>query len=386
MLEKFTTGKPSILILPILTGLFVGTSLIPYWPWASLWAMIPLWFLWLKKKKFSIIIFSALIAEVTAYIVIATWLPSAIATFAEASILPSTFAALTMITGASTTYILSGILWFFSERIFNRSNNSLFSVASLAPLHCLAYTITIQYYPNNLGYSWITLKLPIIQFADIVGMEGLGFIFYAFNSLLLYLLIRKIPISISLKYIALALGFIFSLNILGKFHKPDSNYGEQRLKVLIVQPNISNENKILSYESIANRTLATQRIIDTIHLTRLKYQEKLDLIILPETAVPDRLDRHILNNTSALIKNMVLKDEIDLLIGAYAKPNNKIDQNSIFLLNPSNLYDPPYYTKEVLVPMAEYLPMPKLLWWAEHFRENVPTYEVPQNQELIEYK
>ena len=37
------------LLLPILSGVLLGTSYTPFPPWALLFAFLPLWSLWLKK-------------------------------------------------------------------------------------------------------------------------------------------------------------------------------------------------------------------------------------------------------------------------------------------------------------------------------------------------
>lgn len=37
--------------LPVLSGLFIGTSYIPFPPWASLFGFVPLWLFWMRQTE-----------------------------------------------------------------------------------------------------------------------------------------------------------------------------------------------------------------------------------------------------------------------------------------------------------------------------------------------
>jgi apolipoprotein N-acyltransferase len=37
--------------LPLLSGIFIGTSYIPFPPWASLFGFVPLWIFWNQQTK-----------------------------------------------------------------------------------------------------------------------------------------------------------------------------------------------------------------------------------------------------------------------------------------------------------------------------------------------
>ena len=48
-------------LLPILSGLFIGTSYIPFPPWASLFCFVPLWIFWKQQEKIKNVLLGGLL-------------------------------------------------------------------------------------------------------------------------------------------------------------------------------------------------------------------------------------------------------------------------------------------------------------------------------------
>ena len=48
--DKFMNNTLKFLSLPILSGILIGTSYIPFPPWASILCFVPLWLFWTKQS------------------------------------------------------------------------------------------------------------------------------------------------------------------------------------------------------------------------------------------------------------------------------------------------------------------------------------------------
>ena len=50
-MRRIWPAKNSQWLLPVLSGIFIGTSYIPFPPWASLFCFVPLWLFWQQQDK-----------------------------------------------------------------------------------------------------------------------------------------------------------------------------------------------------------------------------------------------------------------------------------------------------------------------------------------------
>lgn len=227
---------------------------------------------------------------------------------------------------------------------------------------------------GGLAYSQY-LFLPFIQLARYIGPHGLTFIIVFFNAALACLLFDKLDRKNktstrfwSIFWLILLLLFAFWLKDSDLFRREKTanlggmvqsknqyaeiiNYQENRrpdtLLLAIFQPSIPQKDK-LNYE---NYTLLKQNYIEQI---RQIYQfRKPDLIILPETIVPEFL----LNNKTFMFN---LSDALESPI-IFGTPRWKDKSKGLDYYNSAVMLDRRgsllgFHDKKYLVPFGEYIP------------------------------
>ena len=50
-------------LLPVLSGIFIGTSYIPFPPWASVFGFIPLWIFWEQQTRLRAVILGGILTS-----------------------------------------------------------------------------------------------------------------------------------------------------------------------------------------------------------------------------------------------------------------------------------------------------------------------------------
>ena len=70
-------------LLPILSGILIGTSYIPFPPWASLFAFIPLWIFWEQQTRLRNVILSGILATFVFTLVGFNWVAYLLHEFAH---------------------------------------------------------------------------------------------------------------------------------------------------------------------------------------------------------------------------------------------------------------------------------------------------------------
>jgi apolipoprotein N-acyltransferase len=198
---------------------------------------------------------------------------------------------------------------------------------------------------NLLAYSQAAY-VPIIQFANIFGSWGLGFLIALVNAAVFFMWEkRKEPhavLGLLLMAAVVLAGLLTYGNILlSKPVKPSTH-----LKLSVLQGNIP--------QSIKWMHQYRRRILD-IHeeLTRLAAEEKPDLIIWPESSFPGyfNTDRH-----SELVCALAKEVDIPLLVGGLYWVTEQEAYNSAYLIgNDGSIIQ--HYDKIKLVPFAEYTPL-----------------------------
>jgi apolipoprotein N-acyltransferase len=217
---------------------------------------------------------------------------------------------------------------------------------------------------GELGFTWHSLPstqtyyTPAIQFIDYTGMYGITFWIVTLNTLSFFIIkigwqaasIRHLNVMrLTVALIALlVVPWIYGLAVLSN---PDMAT-EKKVRVAIIQPNIEPNRKWLE-QNFAYYEL--MRLTSTIR------SQKTDLIVWPETAIPNRLRYEVSKK----------KDILDTLRSQWAVlltgiPDRKLAKesdghvaphyfNSIFLLRPDQT-NMDYYDKIHLVPFGERVP------------------------------
>lgn len=348
----------------LLTGVLIGTSYIPFPPWALLFCYLPLWFAVYEMPSMKKVFAQAWVAQFLTSIIGFFWisylanaygkLPWAAAIFA--TILFASFAHLYVPIAALAA-------WWATKKLKLSKPQSFF-------VHAMALVFLERYWPGifpwHLGYPLLWSSLPVFHLADLIGFEGLSALILFLQAILGALYLQK---SKDVKWggVAGVAILILLLNFWG-LHK--GKYWQQKVKnsdlvldVGIVQANIGNiDEQYQKYGSaFATRTLQSY-IEETNKL--LKKQGHFDLLVWPESAMPFNLDDAFLNqNNARFLLSEVQRWNLKLFTGAYSQSTTQISPqggplffNSTFLLGPDGKRLG-QYEKTILLVFGEYLPM-----------------------------
>ncbi len=208
------------------------------------------------------------------------------------------------------------------------------------------------------GFGWVMLghsqykNLWLIQIADKTGVYGVSFLMILVNLLIFETWrARSLLLKANIAVIAiLSVVLIYGFWVTGqkKYYK--------MVKVGIVQPNIP-----LKVDWDEGRK--PWIIAKTIQLTQKLRNQKLDLIVWPETSLPGVIsDAPFLTNE---IQAAAASLHTPILIGSIAKKGGQY-YNSAFLIGADGQMLG-RYDKIHLVPFGEYLPLRPILGWISKF-------------------
>ncbi len=222
-------------------------------------------------------------------------------------------------------------------------------------------------FPWHLGYPWIWIGLPGAQFSDVIGFDGLYYFTILVNALIAWAwLAGWSPRSRERKPWALitsALAIFLLLNLAGLGRKNSWRQTDSTAKILAVQGNIGNFEKL---QAELQRNFGTPVVQKYLELSRKGLSEKPEtqLILWPETAFPDVLDSHYSSLTlHSLTRGFVQEVKTPLLTGGYSRDlRQNAVYNALFYMNAAGFQPEPTYRKSILLvfgetfPFAEYLP------------------------------
>lgn len=361
-------SKNHFFLAALFSGILVGTSYIPYPAWATFFCYIPLWYAALEAEKQNYSLkFIFILGWITQFVLTLIgfhWLYYTSTVFGQ---LPPVISALALVLFASFMHIyipLSLILAVWVKRQRNLSTSAFIFLLSVSLI--LLERIWPSIFEWNLGYTLLWMKWPWFQWADTVGFWGLSSFLLFIQSLILYLATicisqqRKAALGLSLLLVTL-IGLHFGgLSKEKKWSKFDTVFN-----VLVVQGNISNEEKLASEKGSDFQPFVLQTYVDLVNSHLNTQTQKPDAILWPETAMPFALD----SNFSIYRNQKQLQDHINawntvVITGGYSQDLKSKDhlghfkvKNSIFFLGPnSSTSQPSPYFKTDLLVFGEYMP------------------------------
>ena len=201
--------------LPVLSSLLMGTSYIPFPPWASFFCYVPLWLFALKQNRLKPVFAGAWLCQFLATLVGFNWVLYTIREFGFFS-WPISALGLLMFSGCANLHIPIALsFWFISQKKLSKWGKGLkrqvftnnhpqkdikhsglkkFFVLILLPLYS---ALIMKYYPMifdwNWGYTWFYAKWPASQTAEIWGFQFLNTLTLFFNLVFLYIYISLKP-------------------------------------------------------------------------------------------------------------------------------------------------------------------------------------------------
>jgi len=306
------------------------------------------------------------------------WIYHALHHYGSIPIVPSLFLVLVLSLYMSLYPALFS--YFYSSLIRKTDFPALFIAPVLWTTLEFVRSYALTGFPwSSLGYSQYKF-LPAIQIADITGIYGVSFLIVAINGALadIFLLKRRKLDKPLYSLVPTAVGFISLLVILVAtfsygFYRLYSERAGVQIRAAVVQGNIEQDKK---WEpAFQNEVIAAYK-----ELSMAAADEKPDIIIWPETAVPfvfkkdtERTD-DILSfqkelNSYLLFGSILVNEKSDIK----EKTNELTYTNSAVLLdkngNISYTYD-----KIRLVPFGEYVPLRRLLFFIDRLAFGVGDY------------
>ncbi|HAG91902.1 MAG TPA: apolipoprotein N-acyltransferase [Bdellovibrionales bacterium] len=379
MFHKLSSTDPShtksLYASSIISGIMMGTSYIPFLPWAMFFSFIPLLFFWLRTNSLKKILISGWICQFVFTAIGFNWVFYTIREFGNLHWSLALLGALAFFSFANLQIPLAGWIWFL---LFGKSKNPAVRVLGLITSLALLERLFPMIFDWHLGYPWLWAGFPAYQLADLIGFFGLSSLTWIFQGIFLYTLVRhsnwKAYTGLGISLAAFAV-----LNLWGWAHKPQWN-PEKQVSVGIIQANIGNLEKQMAEKGFRFR----QSILDRYFRLSLEAsKEQPDFILWPETAFPDFLTPETFqegfygNQVRGFLKE---KDPTWLVTGTYSKnPEGKIT-NSIVVLSKNGYEQLPYH-KTHLLAFGEFIPgahiFPQLKSWlpmvADFARGNGPT-------------
>ncbi|TXL13259.1 apolipoprotein N-acyltransferase [Methylococcaceae bacterium HT4] len=345
-------------LLPILSGVFIGTSYIPFPPWASIFGFIPLWLFWEQQTRLKNIILSAILSTFVFTLIGFNWVTFLLHEFAHA---PWFVAGLGMLIFALVAHLfvpVAGVLWFLGRK--QKLYSGWQSILAMGLLTALALWVIPMLFKWNFGYAWYWSRVPVYHLAEYIGFSGLSMLTILANVPLYFVWQNRH--SKRARTVLMHVVMVFALlNAFGLSTKAWQPVPDASFNTLLVQANIGNAekmavefgrgfyNQILNkYQSVTDKQLQEHAGIDI----------DIDFIMWSETAFPSLLNGKYQNTyLSQQLKNFIKQRQVALITGAYAQdPKTKLMTNSLFVLDEKGEVQSPYYSKSILLAFGEYIP------------------------------
>ncbi|BCG62661.1 MAG: apolipoprotein N-acyltransferase [Methyloprofundus sp.] len=343
-------------LLPVLSGIFIGTSYIPFPPWASLFGFIPLWVFWTQQSKLKNIILGGILTSFVFTLIGFNWVTYLLHEFAH---LPWPVAVIGMAVFGAFAHVfvpIAGALWFLLCKAGKFSGVwSIFLMGLLTALCMWAIPMLFKW---NFGYAWYGSELPMYHLAEYIGFSGLSMLTILAN-VPLYMAWQQRDIKRGRTLLMRVVMLFALLNVFGLSAKAWLPQADASFNTLLVQANIGNAEKVAAqfgrgfYSKIINKY---QRVTDK-GLQEHKETE-IDFIFWSETAFPALLNGRYQKSVYAqqLIR-YINNRQVALITGSYAQdPYTGLITNSLFTLDKTGAVQSPYYSKSILLAFGEYIP------------------------------
>ncbi len=353
--------------LPILSGLLVGTSYIPFPPWALFFCLVPLFLFWLRAPSKKVAFFGGWITQFILNLIGFHWIAYTASEFGHFPWWGGVLTLLGFAAIAHLHYPIAGWLTHIAMKRFKLSPMATFLFMAFA--FCLCDRLYPMIFPWHLGYPWLWANLPGAQFADVIGFEGLNYITIFVNMLIAIavnegLLIRENPSRTrAIKFAAVGVAIVVIVNLLGLGRANFWKETDAELNVIAVQGNIGNFEKFMVEERADFRVPVLEKYL---RLTReaLDKHPEAQLAIWPETAYPTFLNKEYLQEPlQRRLRDFLVETKTPLMAGAYSRQfGTRKVYNGLFYLNAAGLLGETPYHKSILLvfgetfPLSEYIP------------------------------
>jgi apolipoprotein N-acyltransferase len=338
--------------LPSLAGILIGTSYIPFPPWALLFCIVPLWIFWYHESSYKKVFIAGWLTQFILNAIGFHWIAHTTVEFGQMPWPAGLAVLLLFCTLAHLYYPISGLIWKYLCNRFKLSPKTSIVLLPFVFILCERLYPFIFYW--HFGYPWLWARWPGYQVAEWIGFFGLNLITLIINSFFVLFLVTRQKNQWFNKTLLIPLGIFLITNVLGFIISKNIKTPDQSLKVSIIQGNIGNLEKIQAQEGHAY----LDKIVDTyINLSQeaIKEDQDIDLIIWPETAFPEIIDKSRFGMQRRKLSYFSQENHVPIFTGVYeSKAETKKIYNSFALFDGYNLIDS--YQKTHLLAFGEYFP------------------------------
>ena len=344
--------------LSILSGILIGTSYIPFPPWAIFFCFVPLWWAWMKSTSLRQILLLGWITQAIFTLIGFNWVAHTVHEFGH---LPWPVAILALLAFAAFANLhvpLAGGAWYLFTKILKCDDQ--IKLLLLPLFVAIGEIIFPMIFDWHFGYTWLYAGFPGFQLADIIGFQafstlGLFFNLFSYHALIDF---RVGARGRALLQIGMLVGLFLLINLAGYIWKMQIPTPDQKVEVLAVQANIGNLEKQYAEKGNGYRDYIFNRY-RMLSLEGLQKWPETKFVLWPETAHPETL----VTTSSPMALNFHLKKLVDeanktFIIGTYStKLGTELPTNSIFVLEPgSKRFGENFYHKTTLLAFGEYFP------------------------------
>lgn len=353
--------------LPILSGLLIGTSYIPFYPWALFFCVTPLFlFWWRRAQSVRQALFAGWLTQFILNLIGFHWIAYTAIEFGHFPVIGGILSLIGFAAIAHLYYPAAGGIAFALIRRLGLSGPwALFTyVFSFA----LCDRLFTKIFSWHLGYPWLWAGWPGSQFSDVIGFEGLNVISILVNALLAWAIVEGLFDRTSwkgrpIRILAGALALLGAVNLAGLGRERPWRRPDAELKIATVQGNIGNFDKYWAeYKSEFGYPIVRKYI----ELSRAAIAQfpAIDILMWPETAFPAALDREYhAHPLQAQVLTFVRESRIPLITGSYSQNfGSREVYNGFFVFDSSGALVQNAYRKTILLvfgetfPFSEYIP------------------------------
>jgi len=347
-------------LLPLFTGILVGTSYIPFPPWALYFCLVPLWVFWLGEPSRKRIFLGGWVSQFVFTLIGFHWVAHTAHEFGHFS-WPA--AALTLLLYCSVGHLflpLSGLVW---SLLRDRGNLPPWAQRGLLPaVTALLWHYSPMLFPWHLGYPWLWGRFPAFQLAEYAGFSGLSAL-TVFLNLAFLVAWESRKTKAGARVLGAALAFLVAVNAIGWLVGRNLPPPDATARVLIVQANIGN---LAKERAERGREYREEILRNYIALTGKGWVPSAggrpDFALWPESAYPGTFLPGEMDSGNALaLRTFLRRAGIPLATGARGIDEETGKQtNSFFLFEGNGAIAASPYHKTVLLAFGEYMPGARL--------------------------
>lgn len=366
--------KHQDVLLALLSGFFIGTSFIPFPPWAACFGFVPLWLTALRTHSVRRTFFLGWITQFVLTLIGFNWVAYTAHEFGRLPWIFSIFVLAAFCSFANIYVPLGLAFWQWLRGQFKLHPSAVLML--LPTCTFLAEQNIPTIFDWNFGYTWFASQLPIYHLAEFIGFAGISSLVIAINLFFLLAINNSKNRTRLLSWLCAGLAAIVALNLLGLWISHQLRPEDKVARVLITQANIGNLEKVYAFK----KGLYRDHIVDEfLRLSESKLNSetsKVDFMVWPETAFPDEIPMQ--GHRSYLfykVVNFLQNKQIPLITGAYGVPaDTERIANSVFFIPQDGTLSVPPYHKTHLLAFGEFFPMGDTFPWLRRIVPNMGNF------------